>query len=298
MFEESYHFLNNVQSTVLSWGNPFNCNGKDVIFCITGNPGVIDFYVKFGEALFDYAKLPVCIVGHSGQNIVPDKLSNVLKNREHLYNLQAQLHHKVDLINKLDAQSKLHVVGHSIGAWMIVEILNSNPNIMERVKSVHLLFPTLQKMAETTSGIIVNKLLRNVHSIVVLLIHLLYLLPESVRTFLINQYVKLAKLPDYNTKNIIKYINPTIMEKVMMLAYDEMDYVVDLNVEALDKIKSKTHVIYSPTDGWAPISYINDLRIFMPDIKLEKVNIDHAFVLKSSEKVASIVSDNIALHLI
>lgn len=298
MFEESYHFLNNVQSTVLSWGNPFNCNGKDVIFCITGNPGVIDFYVKFGEALFDYAKLPVCIVGHSGQNIVPDKLSNVLKNREHLYNLQAQLHHKVDLINKLDAQSKLHVVGHSIGAWMIVEILNSNPNIMERVKSVHLLFPTLQKMAETTSGIIVNKLLRNVHSVVVLLIHLLYLLPESVRTFLISQYVKLTKLPDYNTKNIIKYINPTIMEKVMMLAYDEMDYVGDLNVEALDKIKSKTHVIYSPTDGWAPISYINDLRIFMPDIKLEKVNIDHAFVLKSSEKVASIVSDNIALHLI
>lgn len=210
-----------------------------------------------------------------------------------MYNLEAQLRHKEDLINLIDERSKVHLIGHSIGAWMLIEILQSKPNIMKRVKSVHLLFPTLQKMADTVNGFIVNKLVRNLHYFIILFIHFLYLLPKKLVEYLIKFYGKINSLPQHHSKNILKYLNPKIVEKVMMLAYDEMDTVRNLNIEGINKIKTITNVIYGSSDGWAPISYMEELNRFLPDIKMKEVNIDHAFVLKSSETVAEMVSQNL-----
>ncbi|KAF9421371.1 hypothetical protein HW555_002586 [Spodoptera exigua] len=69
-------------------------------------------------------------------------------------------------------------------------------------------------------------------------------------------------------------------------AYDEMDKVRNLNLEAIDKIKHFTNVIYSKTDNWAPIPYMEDLYKYQPELTMKEVDIDHAFVLKSSERTA------------
>lgn len=55
--------LNDVQTRVLTWGDPFNCVDNDVIVCITGNPGVPDFYNEFASELHRITELPVCVVG-------------------------------------------------------------------------------------------------------------------------------------------------------------------------------------------------------------------------------------------
>lgn len=58
-----YKTLNNVQTHLITWGNPFNCDGRDVIVCITGNPGVPDFYIEFASTLHSSTGLPICVIG-------------------------------------------------------------------------------------------------------------------------------------------------------------------------------------------------------------------------------------------
>lgn len=58
-----YVTLNNIQTHIITWGDPFDCGGQDVIVCITGNPGITDFYTEFGSELYKNTGLPVCIIG-------------------------------------------------------------------------------------------------------------------------------------------------------------------------------------------------------------------------------------------
>lgn len=285
-----YKTLNNVQTHLITWGNPFNCDGRDVIVCITGNPGVPDFYIEFASTLHSSTGLPICVIGQAGHEHVPHKESNILKNQEHLFDLEGQVKHKLDLINAIDKASKLHLVGHSIGAWMITEMVERDSSLQKRILSINLLFPTLQRMAETQSGILLNKLVRRLHILVMLLFTFLYYMPTVIKTFLIGLYLKFHSLPSHYIDRIMKYLNPRVGEKVLFLAYDEMDRVRDLNVQALTKMKHQTYVTYGVRDGWAPVSYMDDLKQFQPEMHLHEVHIDHSFVLRSSEQVAEIVS--------
>ncbi|KAI5644974.1 lipid-droplet associated hydrolase domain-containing protein [Phthorimaea operculella] len=288
----SYRTLNKVITEVITWGNPFDSKGKDVIVCVTGNPGVPDFYIEFGEQLHKSTGFPVC---HAGHVHVLDVESNILNPaRERLYNLEGQIAHKLDLItNHIDKKCKLHLIGHSIGAWMILEILGKHESIIQRVSSINLLFPTIQKMAESRNGKYLNGFLRKIHPLLILLFILVNLLPEFIREFLISLYLKVSLLPPHYCERIMKYTVPSVGEKVLFLAYDEMDRVRDLNTDALNKVKHLTNVIYGSKDGWAPVSYMEDLKQFEPLLQMKQVDISHAFVLKSSEEVAEMVSDNI-----
>ncbi|XP_049877560.1 lipid droplet-associated hydrolase isoform X2 [Pectinophora gossypiella] len=238
------------------------------------------------------------MVGQAGHLHVPDFQSNILEGNQHLFNLEGQLAHKFDLINNhIDKKSKLHFIGHSIGAWMITELLQKHAAIHERTSSVSLLFPTLQRMADTRNGKFLNGFLRRIHGLVVILFSLLYLIPESIRAICIQTYLKICSLPPHYLERIMKYLHPLVNEKVLFLAYDEMDTVQKLNNEAIDKIKHLTYVIYSTDDGWAPIHYMDDLKPFEPMLQMKEVNIAHAFVLKSPEPVAEMVVDFIKTKL-
>lgn len=183
------------------------------------------------------------------------------------------------------------MVGHSIGAWLSLELLNNHDSITKRVSSVNLLFPTLQKMAESKNGKFLNNVLRKINFLIIMFFSIVALLPLWFRTYVIRLYLKFNSLPPHYTERILKYLNPKVGEKVLFLAYHEMDTVTTLNTAALDKVKHLTNVIYSDRDGWAPVEYMNDLKTFQPNLQMTKVHINHAFVLKYSEQVAEMVSD-------
>lgn len=185
------------------------------------------------------------------------------------------------------------MTGHSIGAWMIIELLQKDPTLAERVASINLLFPTLQGMAATQSGYIVNNIIRRVHVLVMFLLMLFNMLPNSFLFMLASVYIKCKSLKSNLSNSIFKCLNSTILERVLYLAYDEIDKVTNLNIEAIDKIKHKVSVIYATEDSWVPLKYMEDLRQFQPPLQMTEVCYSHAFVLKSSENVAEMVSKNI-----
>ncbi|KAI8438804.1 hypothetical protein MSG28_011176 [Choristoneura fumiferana] len=278
--ESVYMTLNYIQTNLLTWDNPFNCKGSDVIVCISGNPGIPDFYIEFAAELHKSTGLPVCVTVKS----------NILEKQEHLFNLEGQITHKLDLIsNKIDKNSKIHLIGHSIGAWLVIEALDKQKELLEKVASINLLFPTIQGMAVAENGKYLNKIVRRFHTITILLFTLVHILPEFLKQFLIAIYLKFNSLPPHYSERILKYLRPKIGEKVLYLAYDEMDRVVELNTEALENIKHLTNVIYSDRDGWAPLSYMDDLKQFQPEMNMKQVSIDHAFVLKYSEEIAEML---------
>lgn len=237
-----------------------------------------------------------CFPGHAGHVEVPDSKSNDLHENEELFNLQGQLAHKLDLIsNYVDKKSKLHLIGHSIGAWIILELLHKHETLSNKVSSINLLFPTIQKMAESRNGKFLNNVLRKIHVLIVMFFCLVALLPLWLRLSVIRLYLKFSSLPPHYTNRILKYLKPKVGEKVLFLAYDEMDTVTVLNTVVLNKVKHLTNVIYSNRDGWVPVHYMDDLKTFQPQLQMKEVHINHAFVLKSSEQVAEMVSNFIKL---
>lgn len=229
--------------------------------------------------------------GHAGHEEVPDQHSNILKGQEHLFNLEGQIQHKLDLINNcIDKDSKLHLIGHSIGSWIILELLQKNKSIMSRISSVNLLFPTIQNMAKSKNGQLFNNYFRRLHGFLMVLFTLVYLIPDLIKNWMISIYLKWNSLPPSYSKSINKFCCPNVGEKVLFLACDEMDNVRTLNIEILNVVKGMTNVLYSANDGWAPVHYMDDLRQFEPHLKMTEVNAEHAFVLKSSGEIADMVS--------
>lgn len=55
--------LNKIVSHLITWGHPINKKVNEVILCISGNPGITDFYTEFGAELFEKTKIPVCVIG-------------------------------------------------------------------------------------------------------------------------------------------------------------------------------------------------------------------------------------------
>nr|XP_004930268.2 lipid droplet-associated hydrolase-like [Bombyx mori] len=285
-------YLNNVQTHLITYGDPFQNNRTDVIICISGNPGVPDFYIEFASYLHTNTGLPVCVIGQAGHEKMPDQKSNQLQGQEHLFNLEGQVLHKLDLIhNHIEKKSKIHLIGHSIGCWMILEMLQKDELILQRLSSVNLLFPTLQKMAESKNGKLLNNILRPLHYFILLLFIIVYYLPESIRTYLAFSYLKLNSLPKHFSSRILKLCNPRVGEKIFHLAYNEMDKVNLLNFAMIDKIKHLTRIIYSNRDNWVPPHCMNDLMQYQPLLAMKEVDIEHSFVLKSSEEVAEMAID-------
>lgn len=233
------------------------------------------------------------VSGQAGHDIIADEKSYSLKDEGYLFDLKGQVEHKLDLINSIDKQSRLHLIGHSIGAWMILESLQKCPTVKERAGSINLLFPTLQKMAVTKNGQYINNIIRRIHVLAMFLIILFNMLPDTLLKLIANLYLKVKSLPSHFTNRVLKYINPKILEKVLYLAYDEMDRVTDLNTAAIDQVKHKMTVIYGERDGWVPLEYMKDLRKFQPSLEMVEVPYTHEFVLKSSKDVAELVSKSI-----
>lgn len=169
-------------------------------------------------------------------------------------------------------------------------MIEKNKSLIPRISSVNLLFPTIQNMAKSKNGIFLNNVLRRLHVFLMFLFYLANLIPDSIKNAIVRIYLKFNLLPPSYSERMLKFCRPRVGEKVLFLAYDEMDTVRELNIEILEIIKSRTNVLYGPRDGWAPLSYMEDLKQFRPQLNMKQVDVEHAFVLKSSCEIADLVS--------
>ncbi|XP_057332896.1 lipid droplet-associated hydrolase [Microplitis mediator] len=273
---------------------------KDLVFVIPGNPGIPDFYAGFIKALKSRLppETPVWTIGHAG-HVQPPKRMRYLSNgdsKEPVYSLKDQLEHKVAFIEKyIPKDAKLHLVGHSIGCWMILQLLK-NEEFAKRVVKCYLLFPTIERMAETPNGKFLTRIVLRIAALIVFLCWLFSFLPMILRSILIRIFGGyFAGVTSKSLKPVEQLLDPPVLDRVFKLADDEMIKVQELDYDIIEKYSNKLWLYYGATDGWTPTHFYHQLKEKYQDINAEicQRGFRHAFVLTDEIEVGKMVGDNI-----
>lgn len=175
---------------------------------------------------------------------------------------------------------------------MILQLLK-NSEVSKKILHTYLLFPTIERMAESSNGKLLINFLFPIRKILQFIVMLFCLLPIFVRTYLIYFYFILSSIPNWFLGTTLNYIQVSVLQKVLFLAQDEMDKVTELDVKAIQEHQSRMKLYYGATDGWTPLEYYKELKDKFPNIDAQvcKWNYAHAFVLKSSGEMAVLTAE-------
>jgi hypothetical protein len=178
---------------------------------------------------------------------------------------------------------------------MILELLKI-PEIKQKVHHCYLLFPTVERMAETKNGVRITKIVSPIFFFLRWLAIFMSWLPYALQVVLVYIYYWIDNMPKIFLGTSLKFIKPSVLDKIYFLGMDEMERVRQLDVDIVMANKDILTFYYGTTDGWVPISYYNEMKERVPGVKAELCNrnIEHAFVLKQGPEMAQICGHWIA----
>lgn len=214
-----------------------------------------------------------------------------LEGNEVKFNLDGQVQHKLEFIKQyVPHDVKIHLIGHSIGAWMVLQLLKL-PEIKPKIHHAYLLFPTIEHMRETPNGWIYTNIVQRFWFILSLIITIFSKLPLVAQVLVINIYFFVMNIPRHFTGTALKYSRPSVLQKIVYLADEEMERVVEPDYEVLKENQHILKLYYGTTDGWTPVNYCHRLqeRINGLDAEVDIYKFAHAFVLRSSVEMGKLV---------
>uniref|UniRef100_H3CD22 Lipid droplet-associated hydrolase n=1 Tax=Tetraodon nigroviridis TaxID=99883 RepID=H3CD22_TETNG len=266
---------------------------------IPGNPGVVGFYRTFMQTIHSVCGYthPVWAVSHAGHCATPHSMDMVEdpSAAEHgdAFGLSGQVEHKLAFIRThVPKGTKLVLVGHSIGCYIILEMMKRSPEL-EVLKSV-MLFPTIERMARTPQGRVLTPVLCHLRYLAYLPLFLLSLLPDRVKASLISlAFGGIHSLDRTVIQPTVQLLSGDCAANAMYMAGQEMVKVLERDNVTIGKHLGKIIFYYGATDHWCPVEYYHDLRKDFPhgDLRLCEMGFRHAFVLDAGSDVAKLVVD-------
>lgn len=226
------------------------------------------------------------------------KLLSTVKSPSKAYTLQGQIQHKVSFIKENISDSvKLILIGHSIGCYIILNIL---PQLLPNysVLRCFMLFPTIEKMAKTPNGAIFTPALVYFRWVLTTLVKLLSYLGPSVHRKMIRYHFSDCSVPDCGVEATLNLFNPACVNYSTFMAKEEMKVVADLQEELVKKYIDKMSFYYGAKDKWCPKEYCYKMQAEFPgaDIRLCQMDFSHAFVLDAGKEMADTVWDWVQGH--
>ena len=285
--EEERIDVRGIPTDVYRVGTSSSSSSKTVVV-IPGNPGVSAFYIPFADQLFRLGgeTIDVLVISHAGHS-PPDK---------HRFTLDEQLTHKLAVIDQLisrDEEHRLILIGHSIGAFLLLRMLDS---LSPRFDRAFLLFPTLEHMAQSDAGQHFQRWYFLSRLVVPLLSRVLpYLLPcRWLQVKLVSFY--LSDCP-VNDRTILvnavldRLLHPLTLNNVLGMANEEMSVVQEREHRFIERHLPKLTFYYGERDHWVADDIPRRLKSIYPhgDIVLCAHQYLHAFVLKHSKQLANFV---------
>lgn len=214
-----------------------------------------------------------------------------LEGNESKFGLDGQVQHKLDFIRQYVPNGvKIHLIGHSIGAWMVLELLKI-PEIKSQIHHAYLLFPTIEYMRASPNGWLYTNFVQRFWFILRLIIAIYSKLPTIIQILIIYMYFFVMNIPRFFIGTALKYSRPSVLQKIVYLADEEMERVVEPDYDVLEQNERILKLYYGTTDGWAPVKYCHRLqeRIKGLDAELDIYQFSHAFVLRSSIEMGKLV---------
>ncbi|KAM6968649.1 lipid droplet-associated hydrolase [Tautogolabrus adspersus] len=283
---------------VLRFGSSKLHSGHKVLFLIIpGNPGVVGFYRTFMQTIhstFGYQH-PVWAVSHAGHCVPPDSMDMIedpsSAEEGDVFGLSGQIEHKLAFLRKhVPRETSLVLVGHSIGCYIILEMMKRDPdlNILKAV----MLFPTIERMAQTPQGKVMTPVLCQMRYVAYLPVFLLSLLPERLKTSLIKLVFSGIKSLDQTVvQPTVGLLSGDCAANAIYMGGQEMRKVLERDNITIKNNLGKLIFYYGAADHWCPVQYFHDIKQDFPhgDFRLCENGFRHAFVLDTGREVAKMV---------
>ena len=264
-----------------------------IIVVIPGNPGVANFYDNFAEKLFSTSKIPTLVVGY---------LSHSFNNKSNnLYSIHQQLEHKEQFIKFLIEKYpkiSIYLVGHSIGGWICLELLNRN---IDNIKQIFGLFPTISYLNISDNGqnlFIKYGVKKGVRNVLASIVHIISFLPFSIR-FMIGEAIKMW---DNNNDSLLKpfvvhgLFNYQMIINLCYMAETEFSNIREANYQIIDENQSKIQFYYAENDEWIPNGFNQIMKKKYPKIvTIDQFETKHAFILsrKGIKRIVEFINLNL-----
>lgn len=232
--------------------------------------------------------------------------------------LDLEIEHKLRFLElKIPQDWTITLVGHSIGCYMILSVLEiltghkcrANTNYLEtsvnndfcaendfklfsRIKKCYFLFPTIERMKISPNGKKLWPILNYLQWFVVGLVTLVSWLPLMLRIKIASLVLSVKCNDESIVAATVDLITPRMFKNMLQLAHDELSKVDVLDIYSIDTLKEKLTFYFGTTDKWCPLSFKNDLVKLIPDIEsyVDSHNMKHAFVLSDSHTMASVLA--------
>lgn len=175
---------------------------------------------------------------------------------------------------------------------MSMEIFKRNTT--HNIKELFFLFPTIENMVSTVRGQQVLPWVSTFRMVALAAMVLISILPEFlINVILKSRYNRASSTFLSSTKN---FINANHLNNCLVLANNELETVLDLDVDTIRAMIGKLHIYYGSDDGWSPLAYRDNLLKAVPqfpeaDAVVDDHGIAHAFVEFHSEVTANIIAD-------
>uniref|UniRef100_UPI00398F44C8 lipid droplet-associated hydrolase isoform X2 n=1 Tax=Pristiophorus japonicus TaxID=55135 RepID=UPI00398F44C8 len=210
-----------------------------------------------------------------------------------VFGLNGQIEHKLTFLRKnVPKDIKLVLIGHSIGCHMILEIMKREPEL--QVLKAVLLFPTIERMAESPQGKLMTPVLCKLRFLMYVPIYFLSFLPESVKASLVRWALQgLHSLDEATVSASLNLFSVDCAANAMYMGSQEMVQVVQRDDSTISRCLDKLIFYYGCNDHWCPITYYEDMKRSFPEgtIHLCQKGIRHAFVLDASVEMAQMLLD-------
>jgi hypothetical protein len=215
-----------------------------------GNPGSPYFYLDYATTLYlaSGKRLPITICSHACHSVGS---TGVAGSRPRHYDLSAQVRHKAaiaaHLLRTSAAGKRLVLMGHSVGAYMCLEVMRALPEAA--IARALLLFPTLLEIGSSPNGLSMMPLFRFGRWGLAALALLVGALPLGLQRGL----ARLRLPPDASPATVdaaLTIIHPLVGANALYLAYTEMRDIRALDTALVRRLAPRCVAFFGEGDGW------------------------------------------------
>ncbi|KAJ7487412.1 hypothetical protein B0H11DRAFT_1860394 [Mycena galericulata] len=265
------------------WWDSYSQPGEppDVVFLfIPGNPGLLNFYTEFLSFL--HVKHPrLALFGHAHLAHTPDLHK---RNSSAEYGLGAQIQSAMEALDAVRAsfgKAKIIISGHSVGAWIALQVLKSRPS---DIFQIFLLCPTLTHIVDTPNGRRLSWLF--ISPFPWIISWLSYLTRPLPLSLLFPHW----SIPQRAVLRTLLNSPPSIFACLSM-AHEEMRNIRELDAELLAENAHRICLYFAVEDEWVSHHKASVAHPFTGSEGSRVVEgptyVSHAFCLNHSEEVAS-----------
>ncbi|VDK74956.1 unnamed protein product [Litomosoides sigmodontis] len=275
-----------------------------IILMIPGNPGNEQFYDHFGQlVLSKISRISdqnsvFCTISHLNHVPMPQTYSEMsVSNCSDRISLADQIEHKLNFcLQYLTKKAEIILIGHSIGAYLMLRILPDLLKHQFNVVRCIALFPTIERLAESPNG---ERLLpwlkkfRRWDGALQMLLSWLRYLPNSIKECICSYLMRSHQgcPPSCVLQSAVEIVDVDVIRNIIFMAVDELLTVSNLD-ESLLRNSDRCRFLYGTADQWSPLCYGLEMqkRLGKELVIIDDKKCEHAFVLNHGEVVANEVA--------